>query len=96
MKRILLLSGVVLLLLVNVTVAGAQSTDSQLGNMPVFERFLENNKVVIDDAVLQLADNFRLFDGYNTPLQPSDFQEGQRVGIMVNNNGEIVMMWKVE
>ena len=96
MKRILLLSGVALLLLVNVTMAGAQSTDSQSGNMPVFERFLENNKVVIDDAILQLADNVRLFDELNTPLQPSDFQEGQRVGIMVNNNGQIVMMWKLK
>ena len=97
MKRILLLSGVVVLLvLLNMTTAGAQNSDAQSEKMPVFERFLENNKVVIDDAVFRLAENARFFDAYNTPLQPSDFREDQRVGVMINNNGEIVMMWKIE
>jgi len=96
MKRFLLLTGVVLLLLVNVTVVGAQNADPQLEKMPVFGRFLENNKVVIDDAVLQLAEHATLLDAYKTPLQPSDFQEGERVGMMINGKGEIEVMWKLK
>lgn len=96
MKRNLLFIGVVLLLLVNVSIVVAQSEDAQAQKMPVFERFLENGKVVIDDAVMQLAKGARFFDATETAIQPSDFEEGQRVALMINNNGEIVTMWKVE
>jgi hypothetical protein len=97
MKKIFFLTGLILVLLLNVATAGAQSNDSQSGKMPVLERFLENNRLVIDDRVFRLAENAQFFDAnQRIPLQPSDFKEGQRVGFMINNNGEIEMMWKAE
>jgi hypothetical protein len=97
MKRIIISTGLVLLILLNVSLAGAQSNAPQVNKMSIFHRFLEDNRVVIDDAVHRLTEGARYFDQYlRTPLQPSNFKEGQRVGFMRNENGEIEMMWKAE
>lgn len=97
MKKFLLLSALVMLLLsLNVVTAGAQSADLQSDKAPIFDHFLENNKVVIDDAVWQMTEHAALLDAYETPLQPSDFQEGDRIGMMINEKGEIEMIWKVK